>query len=659
MARPHSQVIPEIQGLRAVAVLSVLVYHIWPALLPGGYVGVDVFFVISGYLITGSLLKEFETTGGINIAGFYARRIRRLLPASTVVSLAVALSMPLFLRERWPEIASSLVASALYVQNWFLAAQAVNYLADEAKGPMNHFWSLSVEEQYYIVWPLVVLPVLGLAGRARLNARKAFAWTIGLIGATSLAYSVYLTPVDPGVAYFATTTRAWELALGGGLAVLKWRHVFSERLRGFLGLMGLGAIVAACLAYSGDTRFPGYAGLLPTLGSAAVIVASGAQAPWSARFLLNSSPARYFGDISYSLYLWHWPLVVVHEELTGRPAALLDGAAILIASCALAHFSKIHVEDRFRTVGLPTGRTIAAGVGAVASILVNGIGFLIQVPTGSDGAFATGLPCGASALVDPQYDWRQENLARIVPRPENVKKDVPSSYANGCHQNQRRTEVKTCDFGAPGSPVHVVMIGDSHATHWFPTFEEIARRRPIYFQGMAKSACLFSLEPVYYPPLKRLYTECSEWSNNVINRLARDKPDLVLISQSPAYSADVADGVTAAWERLIRMGLDVRFVRSTPWTGLDPAKCLLRSERWVKECAPVRAAVFRSGPAEIAAEKLKVQSLDFSDYFCDAAHCPMVLGGVLVYRDSHHMSATFARTLGNAMEKRLPLDPEQ
>jgi len=225
-------------------------YHIRPAAVPGGYVGVDIFFVISGYLITGSLFKEFESTGRIDIPAFYARRVRRLLPAATLVALVVALSIPFFRQAQWPDIASGLVASALYVQNWFLATQAVDYLADDAKGPMNHFWSLSVEEQYYIVWPLILLPILYRSRHRASNHRAAFGWFIGLIGLGSLAYSVWLTPLNPSEAYFATTTRAWELALGGALAVFQVRNFLCQPARVALGLAGLAAIVAACFAYS-------------------------------------------------------------------------------------------------------------------------------------------------------------------------------------------------------------------------------------------------------------------------------------------------------------------------------------------------------------------------------------------------------------------------
>lgn len=657
MLHSRHHLVPEIQGLRAVAVLAVLIYHIWPAVLPGGYVGVDVFFVISGYLITGSLFKEFEGTGRISIVGFYARRIRRLLPAATLVSLAVALATPFFPRDQWADIANSLVASALYVQNWFLAAQAVDYLADGAKGPMNHFWSLSVEEQYYIVWPLILLPILYLARRTRLSPRAAFGWFVGLIGLGSLTYSVWLTPLDPGVAYFATTTRAWELALGGALAVFPLAQRLAEPFRAALGLVGLTAIALASTAYSDQTSFPGYAAVLPTLGAAAVILASGTRLPWAAAGVLTTRAFQYLGDISYSLYLWHWPLIVLYGQLTGRMIGLRGGLALLLASAVLAHFSKIWVEDRFRTGEISVGRTFMAGLAGIALTVVSGLGFLAWGSNDAGTVVAGRLPRGAVAMRDPGYDWRQEDVARVVPQPSTARKDVPSAYARKCHQNQSRSEVLSCDFGDPNSRLKIVMLGDSHATHWFPTFEEIARRQSIYFRGVAKSACLFSLEPVYNGGLKRPYTECAEWSQNVIEWLAREKPDVVLISQSPGYPAASLEGMSAAWGRLLAMKLNVQAVVSTPWMPFEPSKCFMTSVNWVTDCVPERTTVFKPDLTLAAAQGLKIPTLDFTDHFCRPTDCPTMIGGVFVYRDRHHMTATFARTLAEEMGNKLLLVP--
>ncbi len=658
MSRPHPRLIPEIQGLRAIAVAAVLIYHIWPNVLPGGYVGVDVFFVISGFLITGSLFKEIEATGRVNVAGFYARRIRRLLPAATLVSVTVALFIPIFPRYQWGDIATSVAASALYVQNWFLAAQAVDYLADDAKAPMTHFWSLSVEEQYYIVWPLLLLLILFLTRSSKVPPRAALGWMIGLIGAGSLTCSIVWTSLDPGAAYFATATRAWELALGGALALANARQTLPGWLRTVLAPLGIAAIAVACLAFSERTQFPGYAALLPTLGSVAVILSSGQQPPWSAQRALSSASFQYLGGISYSLYLWHWPIIVVYEVISERRIGIPDGAALLLMSLALAHLSKVFVEDYFLMSRFSIRQTVAVGAGCVAISLAAAAGFLAA--DFGEGAKPGGkLPPGALALADPHYNWRNEKISNVVPKPERARDDVPDAYDTNCRQDLRGTDVKTCDFGSPESKFKIVMLGDSHATHWFPTFEEIARRQPIYFRGATKAACLFSTEIIYSGALKRPYTECAEWSRNVIAWLEREKPDLVLVSQSPAYPVAVVGGVASAWTRLIEMGLKVQAIRSTPWMPFEAGKCLASKKDWLNDCVARRSSVLKRDPIFKAAAKSEVDTIDFSNSFCDTDSCPVIIGGVLLYRDSHHITATYARTLSQVMEQRLSLGQER
>jgi peptidoglycan/LPS O-acetylase OafA/YrhL len=567
----------------------------------------------------------------------------------------VALTLPLFPRVQWSDIANGIVASTLYVQNWFLAAQAVDYLADDAKGPMNHFWSLSIEEQYYILWPLILLPILYFARRTALSPRAAFGWFVGLVGLGSLAYSVWLTPLDPGVAYFATTTRAWELALGGTLAVFQVCKALPPSMRVFVGGIGLGAILIACFAYNDETSFPGYAALLPTLGAGAVIISKGAKSSWSVGSILNSRPFQYFGDISYSLYLWHWPIIVLYGELTGRTIGLRGGLALLLASVILAHLSKIWIEDRFRIGEFSIRRTLTAGLAGIALIVAPGLGYMAWRSGDPGKVIAEGLPRGATAFQDSNYDWRQEDPARVVPQPAMARKDVPSAYARKCHQNQSRSEVLSCDFGDPNSKFKIVMIGDSHATHWFPTFEEMAQGQPVYFRGVAKSACLFSLEPVHSPTLKRPYTECAEWSHNVIEWLTRERPDVVLVSQSPAYPASAIEGMVKAWALLREKNLNVQAVVSTPWMPFEPSTCPISSKDWRVDCTPDRRTVFRPDLVLAAAERLQVPTLDFSDNFCRAAHCPIMIGGVFVYRDRHHMTATFARTLAEPMSSKLSM----
>ncbi|WP_445501917.1 acyltransferase family protein [Microvirga sp. G4-2] len=657
---------PQIQGLRAVAVAAVLVYHIWPAFVPGGYVGVDVFFVISGYLITASLLKEVETTGRINIAGFYARRIRRLLPASSLVLLVVALCLPLIPRTQWLDIATSIAASALYFQNWILAAQAVDYLAaDNAIGPLKHFWSLSVEEQYYIVWPLALSFAIRLARPSADNSHSVLTCIAGGIGLLSLLHSIYLTPLDPSLAYFATSTRVWELTLGGALALFHDGNGFlSANLRRVIGEIGLVGILVSCITYSNSTKFPGYAALLPTCSAALIIISGETHSRWSPVALLRSRGLRYFGDISYSLYLWHWPVLFFYEQVTNREVGLADGMGIIVLSCLLAHATKSLVEDVFRRPKYTGARAIGLATGCIGSaLLAAGAVHLTFKNLETSITAAVNAPVGAAALTIPDYDWASQDITAVIPPPERARADIPSAYKEGCYHNLKETSLKSCDYGDPASNYKVVLIGDSHAAQWFPAFQEIVKRRPIFFRGVAKTSCAFSLNAIYIDALKDKYSSCVEWSKNIIDWLKTEKPDIVLVAQYPRYQASkertaeddqqVAEGMASAWRAVKSIGIDLRVIRPTPWFGKRPEKCLVTSSSWKEDCVAVQSEALVHDAIVIASEMEKVELLDFTQNFCDGRVCPVALGGVLVYRDIHHMTSTFAKTLSPFLEKAL------
>ncbi|MEW6638500.1 MAG: acyltransferase, partial [Actinomycetota bacterium] len=344
---------PDVEGLRAVAVGAVLLYHAGLPFAGGGYVGVDVFFVISGYLITGLLLREIEGTGRISLSRFYSRRAKRLLPLTVVVLAAVvALSWPLFSPVRMDAVSWDVIAAALYVINWRLGVEAVDYFeAGLGASPVQHFWSLSIEEQFYLLWPALLLLVAWWCRRTGRGLRPALAAALGTVAASSFVYGVYLTEQQAGAAYFATPARAWELALGGMLALVP-----AARLRvlrpgaAALAAAGLCAIAWSTYRFGDETPFPGYAALLPTLGTAAVIAAGTATtSTWPGR-LLTLSPMRHVGRISYSWYLWHWPPLVFAAAYWGDLSPLA-GMAVVAASYIPAVLSHRWVESPFLRSG--------------------------------------------------------------------------------------------------------------------------------------------------------------------------------------------------------------------------------------------------------------------------------------------------------------------
>ena len=368
---------PEIQALRALAVGVVVLHHFWPVLAPAGYIGVDVFFVVSGYLITGMLVRELETTGRLSLSRFYGRRLRRILPSAVVVlavtSVVTALAVPADEAARWFR---QILASTLFVQNWLLAAEtATDADAGLPSTPVEHYWSLSVEEQFYLVWPIVLLLATGLAARASRFGRTVPAVVIGLVTATSFVVCVVVTGLDNNAAYFSTVTRAWEFGVGALLAL-------APVMTGLLGVrravswLGLAAIVASVYVATDVAAFPGVIALLPALGATAVIWAGTPSGRSSTVPLVRFPPVQHLGDISYALYLWHWPVVVLAPFITGRPSGNATMAALLAVAVVLAWATTRYVERpiRFGTTARTRPGTgwLVAATGALVLLLIGG-----------------------------------------------------------------------------------------------------------------------------------------------------------------------------------------------------------------------------------------------------------------------------------------------
>ena len=508
---------PEIQGLRAVAVLLVVLFHLWPHRLSGGYVGVDVFFVISGYLITAHIVREVAQTGTVKVTRFWARRIRRLLPASLLVlalsAVAVALLVPATL---WAQSARQLGASALYVQNWALALDAVDYMAaDNVPTVAQHYWSLSVEEQFYLVWPLLVLGLVAVFVRGRRTAgsvlrqplspvrlRQVLVAGIGIVALASLAWSVYSTAQDQAFAYMSTFTRAWEFAAGALAALVVLRRPWPSWARNVLGWAGGLAIVGSAYLYTEASLFPGWIALVPVLGTVAVIAAGRGNGWLAPGEWLSIRPARFIGDISYSVYLWHWPLIVVVPYATGRPLNIYDKLAVFALTIVLSWASKVLVEDPARTRPLLAAAPWRAFAFAAAGMLVVvGAGFglhteLDRREQAAEVAAAAQLgraeTCTGPGALDPANGCGSVmGAGPLVVPPEVVAQEI--LYPQ-CQTPLSSAAVKSCEMGSTAAdPERVVaVVGDSHATHWLSAFDELGQQRNWKVVGFTKSACPLS-----------------------------------------------------------------------------------------------------------------------------------------------------------------------
>lgn len=676
--QPHRK---DIQGLRAVAVLSVLLYHAGVPGFEGGYVGVDVFFVISGFLITGLIVREIETTGSLDLKRFWARRIRRLLPATVVLFVGVAAMTVLMLPvTRWLSIAGDTVASAVYLINWRLAERSVDYLAaGEPASPLQHFWSLAIEEQFYIIWPILVVVAWALAGRRRypINVRTLLGVGLALIIVASLIWSIYLTQQDPGRAYFVTTTRAWELALGALIAVYAPKlRTIPLALKKALGWCGLVGIVLAVLTFSSNTPFPGYHALLPTIGTAAAIVAGGGDGRGSVR-VLEPGFMQDIGALSYALYLWHWPAVVAATAIWGEDNSLpwTLGVMVVAGSAVPAWFTYRVVEKPIHTSAyiakLPRRAYKLAAACTVVSFVAAAAVWLSIPNSDTTNADAPGAQVLGDSPGDSDLGGVVDGPLEFTPAPADASADNADVYDDGCHQDYGSDEPAYCVYGEVGADISLALIGDSHAAHLQPALRQIAESRGWELRTYTKSACLFGAVDVWHPTPEGAYEDCRSWEQNVQQDLRANPVDLVITSSSGGHSAVVggervprpeadaflADGLTATWRSAQESGASVLVVLDTPWVGGDVPECVAENPDRLSECAVDRTeAVDRSAQAyqTLALQHAdSIHSLDLTPWVCPEEMCPAIIGEVLIYRDGHHLTGTYARSLAPILEEEL------
>jgi peptidoglycan/LPS O-acetylase OafA/YrhL len=664
-----------VEGLRAVAVVAVLLYHAGVPFAGGGYVGVDVFFVISGFLITGLLVRELEKTKTVSLARFYSRRAKRLLPLTVVVLAVVAvLSWLLFDPVRMEEVSLGIVAAGLYFMNWLLAARAADYFAAGLEAsPVQHFWTLAVEEQFYLVWPVLILTAAWWSRRTGLGLRPVLAAAFAAVVVSSLAYSVYSTQAQAGAAYFSTLTRGWELALGGLLALVPASRFgrLPRTAAGVVAAAGLAAIVFATLRFDDDTLFPGHAALVPTLGTAAIIAAGFATTPAGPSRLLALGPVRHVGRISYSWYLWHWPPLVFAAAIWGKLSPF-EGVAVLAASYVPALLTHRLVEKPFlhsqRLSRFPR-KALALGGACTATSVALGLVLLALTPTVPEAP--EGEVAGASVL---RGDYSLQESAKAVnptPREAEKKENRPRMYADGCHLDLEDTRSPECVYGNPSSETTVVLFGDSHAMQWFPALEELAKERGWRLVGFSKSACPPAEISVYSTGLRREYRECEEWRERTLGRIVQDEdPSLVVTSMLNRYRAReggkvlpdkasneaMVDGYAATLKTLRSAGAPVAVIEDVPRPDKDVPECVSQSLDRLQDCAFPRDKALE-GPRinVLAAEEVEGASLiDPTPMVCPGETCPAVIGDVLVYRNGAHLTRTYVNSLTPWLGEQLP-----
>jgi peptidoglycan/LPS O-acetylase OafA/YrhL len=625
---------PDIEGLRAIAVLLVVAYHAGVPLFRGGFVGVDVFFVLSGYLITGLLLNELVKTSRISFVRFYARRVRRLLPASALtVLVTIAAAHFLLSPLEQVKLVRSAFSTVAYVSNFYFAQSTRDYFAaDTASNPMLHTWSLAVEEQFYCFWPMLLF----LAYRCRRSRRDVGSFMAAL-SVISLGYCIWYTHTNPSAAFFLSPVRAWQFGVGGLFSMISAKRLQGLKrqtiISGYLGLVG---IFLAAVVYSSQTHFPGAAAILPTVATGLALLAGvGAPGAGIGR-LLHHPILQRFGELSYSIYLWHWPVLVLTAAYVEHFTAGIRAACVLAAFviAALTHYL-IENPIRFNRHLMPHPRLSVALAGLVTVLSLGGVACWRHMIRSS-----------------PQYALYA-----------GAANDEPRLYAMGCSTSFTEEKPQECHFGPGGAATTVVLFGDSHAAQWFPALEDIAREHSWQIVTFIRNACPAADVPAFDSRFGAYEQQCSHWRSQVLDRILALHPSLVIMGSRARYwksvdgglqplsYGDWRDGTAHTFERLRSEGVPVLLLGDTPRPGFDVPNCLARvAWKGSGHCDPflrsksLNDSVFLA-EQEAARQFSGVTVLDLAGQICHGAYCDIIRNGMILYRDNDHLTGTFARSL--------------
>ncbi len=662
---------PDVQGLRALAVAAVVLDHAGVANMSGGYVGVDVFFVLSGFLITGLLVREVERNGRVGLGAFYARRARRILPAATVVLVAVVAFAGLELSYRAVQLVTVDAGwAATFLANVHFSAIGTDYFAQgQPPSPLQHYWSLSVEEQFYLVWPPLLALLIWIGRRGARAPWRLVVTIAGALCVASFTWSLLVTRTDATAAYFSSAARAWELGAGMLLALVGPRLPSLRRpVREGLALAGLVAIVVSTVGFQESTPMPGYHALLPVLGTVALLAAG--PAPTAVGRLLSLRPLTSLGDLSYSVYLWHWPVLVLWAARTGEERSALETTALIGVVLVLSVASYHLVENPVRR-GRWWRRSPARGLVlwpvalAVVALAVLGgrelAGHRLQQRIEQSQQYASLRTAHLSVRQELSESLRMADAGEPIAFPlrdlsevDGLSKDL-WNYEYGCWVGHDRSRARLCPVGDTGAERTMVVLGDSHAGQWLPALDALGLERGYRVVPLIKYGCVPYDVPQLTDDLTRPYTECDGFRAWVLEELPRLRPDVVVIgsrSMPPNMQAPPAQR-PEVWLQGVRGFLDaVRTTTSDVWVlgdtsplDFDPIDCLTDRRATMSTCTGVVTTLVREAN-EItaqAAEQSGATYLGVLPMVCLDGRCPAFAGGRMVYANSTHLSVDWVR----------------
>ena len=646
----------------------VVIFHLAPAVLPGGYIGVDVFFVISGFLITSHLVREVDRSGTIKLSEFWARRIRRLLPAAFLVLVVSAIAVLVFLpAATQKENLLGIFFAGVYGVNWYLAANSVDYLgADTSASIAQHYWSLSVEEQFYIVWPLLLLAAVWLARKAlRISPRTMIAIVLAVVFAASLLWSIVETARSQPSAYFITTTRAWEFAAGGLIGMLPALRM-PERGRVLTSWAATLAVIGSAFLFDAKTAFPGWIALIPVAAAAWLLHVGDVPSTSSPQYLARAGWVQRIGDLSYSIYLWHWPLIIVFVAVRGTHPGWKTMIVLAAITIVLAALTKRYVEDPVRRApGLlrrrvPTYAAMLVGAGLVTALtIVPGIvkDRLQEQELGTVAAYvADESSCFGAYAIENGCDPKDVPTGLIDPAVSIEDSFAATLSKEHCEQTTVEGEVVIhCSY--PGGKGAMALFGDSHASHIITPLQKLAAERGQRLDVDTRTGCSgFPTPGTAQSENARL---CAEWSEATLSRIVAD-PSItdVVVSIRTILTAGDTDVAAAQLARLKDAGKHVYVFRAVP--GMADKWPIDFTDR--AETAP--RCVERGGNCDWvpapwddwlldAAARADVPVLDSWQIVCPDGVCKAVIGGTIVYFDESHLTDTFSSTMTPWFRKQI------
>lgn len=666
---------PELQGLRALAVLLVMVYHVWVGRVSGG---VDVFLMLSAFFLTGSFIRKVETGRKLALSSYWLNVFRRLLPAAVVVLLATLIaSAALLPKARWGSIMEQITASLFYVQNWQLAKDSVDYYAADhaTASPLQHFWSLSIQGQIFILWPVLLLCGMlvwkQLASKfPALSYRAVMAIIFAAIFVASLSYSIITTASRQEWAYFDTAARLWEFALGSLIAIsLPLLQRIPRIISVPLGWLGLGAIISCGMLLQVEYQFPGYLALWPVLAAGVIILAPASR--WGVNRILAHPSLGWLGDISYALYLWHWPVMIFFLVESGKDGfSLGEGLGLMLISLLLAWATTRIVESPMRSWTWLSAKRRRVGLGIAALIAVVMVplsGWEYQV-SAEERRAAAQEPYdnpGAEVLLPGFTDEANPNAVMI---PLTSKLDEQwSNFGDDCvgewaPQDER---IEHCQQGGdPDANKTIMVVGDSHAQHWSGAVDVMATKQGWRWVLLTRPSCRFG------GPSETRGEDCEAFNTAASEYVLKRSPDALITLGSFSMLGEDEDGRTAAeqehivpaYEEGVRpfldAGIPVVALRDTPRFVNPPPECVDRHGAEASECqAPVEELLAKESPLLALEESGTLgenfSTMDMTDLLCPEGICKPVIGNVLVYMDQSHLTGVFARSAAAEFERRF------